>query len=55
MIRRQTQRKVIIRLLIEIVMLEFNVHCIFSSHFYEHHIILHQFCKNFLDRGPQVY
>jgi len=39
-----------------IVMLEFNVHCI--SHFTflcVLLILLHQFCKNFLDRGPQFY
>jgi len=39
-----------------IMMLEFNVHCILALTFLcALLILLHQFCKNFLDRGPQFY
>ena len=49
----------IICLLIEIVMLEKNLTYIvllaLTSVLCTLSIILHQFCKTFLDRGPQVY
>ena len=37
------------------VMLEFNVHCIFSFHISMYTLLLRFLDREFLDRGPQVY